>query len=242
MSDSIASKAVKYAVRSTKDLLFTPMDLKFLVHTLIASIYGGSGNDTKLAELQRLKQYYHGTRLLAGLSLMIVILAFFLPFTVFFIGLDGFYRLLIGYILVFIVLSFIGIPLEMMLDAIFALKYERKITFWKAAQSFASFVKTQPGQAVRYMGVKLIIDASLIALVLALFMPALLVAIALMLYILKATLAGASDVRSFAMIGMVCDGILMASAAVVTVLLSVPASSFYGYYTEDAIKSIYAIE
>lgn len=162
--------------------------------------------------------------------------ALVLPFTSPIIGLNGVLALLFIYIAALIAVSIIVMPLEASLDAVLAIKYESGVSLSNAVRTFVGYALENPGQAASYMGAKLLLDMMLMTLVLLLFMPSLVTLIAIMLCLIKAVSAGASDVLGVAITGFLAAGALAMAAALLTMLLAVPISAFYGYYTEEAVR------
>lgn len=238
MSDSIASRAARYAVNRTKELLLEPVRLEFLAYASIISIFGNPHKNPRIGELRRLKPYYKGTRLLAFGGLLFVVLSFLLPFSVIYVGMDGFYKLLILYVILMIALSVAGILLEAVLDAIFAIGHENRVSFIKATGQFISYSVNRPAEAAKYMIVKVIVDMSAVTLIMVLFLPCLLGAVAVMSFTVNAVRSGNTDFRSIMLIGMGFVSLLAGLAIVATSMLSVPISAFYGYYTEGAVRDM----
>jgi hypothetical protein len=87
------------------------------------------------------------------------------------------------------------------------------------------------------MLIKLIIDMLLVTAVMAMFMPALMGAMAVMLYVINGVQAGL-DVRSDAMYGLLIVLVLALLGFLATLLITIVASAFYGYYTEHAVKQM----
>lgn len=168
-ANSTASAAIKYGSRRTRELLFEPLDLKFLILSSLPM----NSKDPRSLELKRLMPYYRGTRALAMLAVLTLIPAFLLPFTMPFIGFNGVLALLAIYIAILIAVCIIGLFLEVSLDAILALKHENSISFSGATRIFLGYVRDNPGQVIRYMGAKLLIDTLLMTLVTLLYLPAL---------------------------------------------------------------------
>ncbi|AFD01054.1 hypothetical protein Mtc_2321 [Methanocella conradii HZ254] len=230
--DSIASAAIKHASKRTRELLFQPLDLRFLALSSLRFPL----NDRRSEELKRLTPYHKGTRILAMVAILMLLPALVLPFTSPIIGLNGVLALLFIYIAALIAVSIIVMPLEASLDAVLAIKYESGVSLSNAVRTFVGYALENPGQAASYMGAKLLLDMMLMTLVLLLFMPSLVTLIAIMLCLIKAVSAGASDVLGVAITGFLAAGALAMAAALLTMLLAVPISAFYGYYTEEAVR------
>lgn len=235
MSEPSAADSLRYAGKMTRQLLLPFSLKKWLGAYLGLSGLRGGKADGLAGELRRLQNYYRGTGLLAKAALLFVVLGFFLPFTVVFAGLEGFFVLLIAYMVAMVVLSLVGIVLEVALDPIFALRYEEKIPFGRAAAEFTSLLQRRTGLVGGYMLIKLIVDMFLVTAVLAMFIPALISAMAIMLYVIDAVQAGI-DVRSTATWGLGAVLVLGLLGFVATILLTIIASAFYGYYTEHAVR------
>lgn len=234
MPEPTAADSLRYAGQMTRQLLL-PFSLKKWLGAYLGLSGFGRKSDPMVMELRRLRDYYRGTSLLARVALLAVVLGFFLPFTVVFVGMGGFYVFLIAYIVVLLLLSLAGIVLEVALDAIFALRHEGKSTFGKAAGDFVSQLGRRTGLVGGYMLIKLVIDMFLVTAVMAMFMPALIGAMAVMLYVINGVQAGL-DVRGDATYGLVIVLILALLGFLATVLITIFASAFYGYYTEHAVK------
>lgn len=236
MSHSPFTLAVREASSRTKELLLAPANIKFLAYAFVAMPLNLAGKNARLKELERLKPYYTGTRLLASLGIILIAASFLLPFTVLFAGMEGFFKFLIAYILIVLIASIAGIFLEATLDAVYAIKYEKGIKFSKASNQFISYIKKDPVNGFKYMAIKLIIDISIMTLILALYMPALIVAIFFMLYVIREVSAGSTGYQTAALTGMLVAALLAGLALFITAIISIPVSAFYGYYTEESIR------
>jgi hypothetical protein len=237
MSDISPSTAVRYAGKRIRELLFAPFDLKFILYVSSISPFGRK-DDPRLLELKRLKPYYKGTRLLTALGVALVLLSLLLPFTVFFVGLSGFYVLLIAYIIMFIAVSVAGVFFEAVTDAVFAIEHETKATLPEAAREFFGHLKDDPGYVIRYMLIKLAADMFLMAVVMALYLPALLGAIVMLQSLTVAVTEGATNLGPMMTPWLFAIAFLLIMAVFLTGMLSVPISAFYGYYTEYAVKAM----
>ncbi|WP_424359270.1 hypothetical protein [Methanocella sp. MCL-LM] len=235
MPESTAADSLRYAGKMTRQLLLPFSLKKWLGAYLGLSGLRGNKADPLTIELRRLQNYYRGTSLLAKAALLFVVLGFFLPFTVVFAGLEGFFVLLAAYIIAMLLLSLAGIVLEVALDPIFALRYEENVSFGNASGKFISLLQRRTGLVGGYMLIKLIVDMFLVTAVLAMFMPALISAMAIMLYVIDAVQAGI-DVRSTATWGLGAVLVLGLLGFIATILITVIASAFYGYYTEHAVR------
>ena len=234
MSRPSATESIRYAGLKARQLLQPFGVWKWLLTYLRVSGWGRK-DDPVAVEIHRLQNYYRGTRMLARAGLLLVLLCFFLPFTVIFVGLDGFFVLLAAYVVLILLVSAISVVLEVLLDPVFALQYEEKISFGKAAGDFATVVRKKPLLVGEYMVIKLIIDMFLMTAILAMFMPMLLGAMALMLYILQAVPAGV-DIRSTFSYGLVGILALTLLGLLTSALIIVFSSAFYGYFTEHAVR------
>lgn len=234
MPEPTAADSLRYAGKMTRQLLL-PFSLKKWLGAYMGLSGFGRKDDRLVVELRRLRDYYRGTSLLAKAALLLVVLCFFLPFTVVFVGMKGFFVFLIAYLVVVLLLSLVGIILEVALDAIFALQHEEKSSLGKAAGTFVSLLGRRTGLVGGYMLIKLVIDMFLMTAVLAMFIPALIGAMAVMLYVINGVQAGL-DVRSDATYGLVIVLVLASLGLLATLLITIFASAFYGYYTEHAVK------
>ena len=234
MPEPTAADSLKYAGLKTRQLLL-PFSLKKWLGSYLKLSGIGGKDDAVSAEMRRLRVYYRGTSLLAKAALLFVVLGFFLPFTVVFVGMEGFFVLLIAYIGLMVLLSVIGLVLEVALDAVFAMQHEGKTSFRQASRDLISFLMHRTGLVGGYMLIKLVIDMFLMTAVMAMFIPAMIGAMALMLYVIDAVQAGV-DVRSVATYGLIIVLVLGLLGFLATILISVVASAFYGYYTEHAVR------
>jgi hypothetical protein len=234
MPEPPAGHIVKTALQRTHRLLFPFRPLCWLgLSTGLPLI--SRGHDLEKAELNRLKPYYRGTRLLARSSFLLVAIAFLLPFSVAYVGMEGFYRLLVAYVLVLVIATLAGIVLEVVLDAIFAIQHDRKMAFGQAVRAFSAMLKTKTSQVVEYMAIKLVADMVVMGAVLAFFLPAILTAMWLMLYLVDAVKAGV-DARADATYGLLLVMVLALLGFLAMTLTTLMASAFYGYYTEEAVR------
>jgi hypothetical protein len=230
--DSIASASIKYGSRRTRELLFQPFDWKFVMRTWLPLV----SDDPRCLELQRLKPYYQGTRGLAWVAVLLMVPPFIIPFFEPLVGFTGIIYLLIAYIAVFIAVNVIGLFVEVSVDAIMALRHERHISVLKAARVFLGFSMAAPGQSMRYMGAKLIVDSLLLSATMLLYVPAMFALVWVLSYLVHALTAGASGVAMTTALGFLAVVLLGLAAVFFSMLISVPASAFYGYYTEEAVK------
>ena len=232
-----SSSAVRCAVKRTHELLFTPFDLKFLLHASSwLTVSRGSGS--RFQELRRLRPYYQGTRQLSSLAVLLVLLSLVLPLSVPFVGIDGFARLLILYVVLVIVVTVASILIESVMDAVFAFKYESGCSLAGAVRIFVRYYKADPAFMIEYMIIKQVVDTVLMSLIMALYLPAMLVLIAMLQSLIVSVSAGDRDVMGLAMPWLAAIAILLLLAIFVTGLLSAPMSAFYGYYTEESVRAM----
>ena len=85
------------------------------------------------------------------------------------------------------------------------------------------------------MSIKLAVDFSLSTLALSFYLPALLVAMYLMVYITDSIL-GHVEMGLTPYVGLLVVALLAFLGFVATLLLTLPATAFYGYYTEEAVR------
>ncbi len=232
--DSIASAAIKYGSLRTRKLLFEPFDWKFFLRS---SLPIGS-KDPRSIELRRLMPYYKGTRALAMLAVLMFVPPFILPFTVTIIGFDGVLYLLFIYIILFFAVNVAGLFVEVSLDPILALKYEKKASFLNALRIFYRYSRKNPGEAVKFMGAKLIVDSLLMTAVMLFYMPALFALVWLLSSIVHALTAGDTNIAVLAGLGFLAVIVLTLAAVLASIFITVPASAFYGYYTEETIRHL----
>jgi hypothetical protein len=232
--DSIASASIKYGSDRTRELLFRPLDIKFW---LLATL-GLSAGDPRQAEMSRLRPYYRGTRLLATMAVLIVLPAFLIPFTTPFIGSGGALVVVVIYLALVLALSFLSLFLEACLDAIFAIGHGAGCGFSEALRAFVRFAREDPGNAVGYMGAKLLVDMGAMMIVSLFFLPALFALILILSSVLHALQAGQAVSGTATYSGLALVLVLCFAAVIATALISVPLSAFYGYYTEEAVRRI----
>lgn len=230
---STASVAIKYAGKRTREMFLARHGIRFWIAATTGLM---RYEDADLAELRRLKPYYRGTKALAYLVILMVIPAFLIPFSVGFVGFGGFFKLLILYILAWVVITLLGIVLEVVLDAVFAIKHESRGSYGSALKTFIGYVRAKPADAVKYMAAKLIVDSVLMMVMTALYLPAMYGLVALLAYLIHAVTTGDPNVAIIMVSGFIGLIILALGAAVISMILSVPISAFYGYYTEISIK------
>ncbi|HTX44216.1 MAG TPA: hypothetical protein VMC61_05760 [Methanocella sp.] len=230
--DSVASAAIQYGSKRTRELFFEPLDVKFIYRSWLPP----GSRDPRSRELKRLKPYYRGTRALAWLAILMAVPPFIMPFTSPFIGMGGVVSLLVAYVALFFAINGMGLFVEVGMDPILAIAHEKRISFYKAAGEYLEFTATKPAQAAGYMGAKLIIDTVLLSTTVFFYMPALLVLIRTLLYIVDTLTVGAPASAVIIVLGFFAATVLTVAAALASMFVSVPASAFYGYYTEEALR------
>jgi hypothetical protein len=234
MPEPSAGLAVKNAWLRTRRLLFPFRPVQWL------SVYVGQlarvrSADPTAVELRRLRPYYRGTRLLTASGLALILMAFILPFSVLFVSIDVFGLILIVYAVIFILASLLGMAVQSAMDAVFALQHELRLTFSEALQAYRSLMRSRGDLTLGYMAVKMAVDFSLSTLALLFFLPSLLLAMYLMVYVMDGVRDGI-DLGSTPYLGLVMVAMLAALGFVATLLIALPATAFYGYYTEEAVK------
>lgn len=188
-----------------------------------------------IVELRRIRPYYRGTRLLTATGFMLIATAFVLPFSVIFVDMATFMLLLLAYLIVFVTASIAGMAIQTGLDAVLAIQYERKLTFRQALQAYRSLLRSRGDITLGYMSIKLAVDFFVSTLALSFYLPALLVAMYLMIYVTNAILDRVEmGLTPYA--GLVVVALLAFLGFVATLLLTLPATAFYGYYTEEAVR------
>ena len=193
--------------------------------------------DPGVAEMRRIRPYYRGTRILTSAGIVLVLLAFVIPFCVVFVDWGTFVIILVAYALLFLFSSLAGMVVQSAMDAILALQHERKLSFGAAVKAFGSVAAANPDLALGYMSIKMAVDFSLSTLALALFLPALLGAMALMVYVTDAVQDGI-DLGTGPYLGLGAVAALAALGFAAVLLITVPAAAFYGYYTEEIIRYV----
>jgi hypothetical protein len=230
--ESIASAAIRYGSKRTRELFFEPLDVKFIYRSWLPM----RSKDPRSLELNRLKPYYRGTRALALLAILMAVPPFIMPFAEPFIGMGGVISLLLVYLALFFAVNGIGLFVEVSLDPILAIAHERRISYYNAAWEFARYALKRPAQAAGYMGAKLVIDTVLLSITVFFYVPALLVLIRTLVYIVDTLTAGAQASVETITLGFLAVIVLAVAAVLLSILVSVPASAFYGYYTEEAVR------
>ena len=234
MPEQSAGHAAVAAWRRTRQLLFPVRPGRWLA-VYLGSIGGPGRGDPAAEELRRLRPYYRGTRLMTQAGIVLILAAFVVPFSVVFVGMEGFGVVLIAYAAIFVAASLLGMAVQSALDAIFALQHERQLTFGRALGEYAGIAREQKDLAWGYMAIKMTVDFSLSTLALSLFLPALLGMMALMVFIMNEAQAGA-DWMHGATLGLAAIAVLALLGFLGVLLITVPATAFYGYYTEEALR------
>ena len=192
-------------------------------------------SDPIFAELQRIRPYYRGTRLLTAFGFIFIALAFVLPFSVLFVSVEGFAIILFIYAVTFVLASLLGMAIQSGTDAIFAIQHERRLTFRQAFREYRAVMRSRGDLALGYMALKMAVDFSLSTLALLFFLPMLLYAMYLMAFVASAV-QDHIDLGSTPYVGLVLVALLGLLGFVATLLVALPATAFYGYYTEEAVK------
>jgi hypothetical protein len=234
MPEPSAGLAAKNAWLRTRRLLFPFRPGRWL------SIYVGQlirydSPDPAAVELRRIRPYYRGTRLMTAAGFVLILLAFILPFSVLFVSIDVFGLILIAYAVTFVLASLLGMAVQSAMDAVFALQHERRLTFGEAVSAYRSLMRSRGDLTLGYMAVKMAVDFSLSTLALLFFLPALLMAMYLMVYVMNGVTDGV-DLGSTPYMGLLLVALLAFLGFVATLLMALPATAFYGYYTEEAVK------
>jgi hypothetical protein len=234
MPEPSAGLAVKNAWLRMRRLLFPFRPGRWLTVYLSPLTWYNSA-DPAAVELQRIRPYYRGTRLLTAAGLGLILLAFILPFSVLFVSIEVFSLLLVVYAVTFLLASVLGMAVQSAMDAVFALQHERRLTFGEAVSTYRSLMRSRGDLTLGYMAIKMAVDFALSTLALLFFLPALLMAMYLMIYVIDGVKSGI-DLGSTPYIGLVLVVLLAFLGFVATLLLALPATAFYGYYTEEAVK------
>ncbi len=240
MPEPSAGLAAKTAFARMRRLLF-PFRIGRWLSVYIGQLIGYNSTDPIAAELRRIRPYYRGTRLLTASGLGLILLAFVIPFTVLFVSMEVFGIILIAYAVTFVLASLLGMAVQSAMDAVFALQHERKLTFREALRLYRSLMRSRGDLTIGYMAVKMAIDFSLSTLALALFLPALFMAMYLMVYVMDGVNDGI-DLGSTPYIGLAMVVMLAVLGFIATLLIALPATVFYGYYTEEAVKMMHEEE
>jgi hypothetical protein len=195
----------------------------------------GRAPDPANAELRRLRPHYRGTRLLTAPGIALILLAFILPFFAIFVSVDVFGLILLVYAVTFILASLLGMAIQSAMDAVFALQHERHLTFREALGVYRSLLRSRGDLTLGYVAIKMAVDFSLSMLALLFFLPALLMAMYLMVYVMNAVQDGV-DTSPTPYLGLLLVVLLAVLGFVATMLIALPATAFYGYYTEEAVR------
>jgi hypothetical protein len=234
MPEPSAGLVAKNAWQRMRRLLFPFRPRRWLA-VYITQIARSDSTDPLIVELRRLRPYYRGTRLLTATGVLLIVAAFILPFCVLLVEPGTFTLILIAYAITFVTASIVGMIIQSGLDAVFAIQHERKLTFRQALLAYRSMVRSRGDLTVGYMSIKLAVDFSLSTLALSFYLPALLVAMYLMIYVTNSIL-GYTEMGLTPYIGLIAVIMLAFLGFVATLLLTLPATAFYGYYTEEAMK------
>jgi hypothetical protein len=229
-----AGLAAKNAWLRTRKLLFPFRQGRWL-SACLGQIVWRSSADPTVTELRRLRPYYRGTRLLTAAGFVLILLSFLLPFSVLFVSFEVFGIILVAYAVIFILASLLGMGVQSAMDAVFALQHEHRMTFSEAVSTYRSLMRSHGDLTLGYMAVKMAVDFSLSTLALLFFLPALLMALYLMVYVVNGVPEGV-DLGSTPYLGLVLVVLLAILGFVATLLITLPATAFYGYYTEEAVK------
>jgi len=234
MAELSAGLAAKNAWLRMRHLLFPFRPRRWLA-AYMAQATKSASVDPMIVELRRIRPYYRGTRLLTAAGFVLIATAFVLPFSVIFVDMATFMLLLIAYIIIFVTASIAGMAIQTGLDAVLAIQHELKLTFRQALGVYRSLLRSRGDITLGYMSIKLAVDFSLSTLALSFFLPALLVAMYLMIYVTNAILDRVEmGLTPYA--GLVVVALLAFLGFVATLLLTLPATAFYGYYTEEAVR------
>jgi hypothetical protein len=234
MPEPSAGLAAKNAWQRTWKLLFPFRPGRWL-SIYIRQLARFGGPDPAIAELQRLRPYYRGTRLLTAAGFVLILLAFILPFSVLFVSIETFGLILLVYAVTFVLASLLGMAVQSAMDAIFALQHERRLSFREALGAYRSLMRSRSDLTLGYMAIKMAVDFSLSTLALLFFLPALLMAMYLMIYVMNAVRDGI-DTGTTPYVGLLLVVLLAVLGFIATLLIALPATAFYGYYTEEAVK------
>ena len=234
MPEPSAGLAAKNAWLRTRRLLFPFRPGRWL-SLYVSQIIRHNSSDPAAVELRRIRPYYRGTRLLTVAGLGLIVLAFILPFSVLFVSIAVFSLILVIYAVVFLLASLLGMAVQSAMDAVFALQHERRLTFGGAVSAYRYLMRSRGDLTLGYMAIKMAVDFLLSTLGLLFFLPALLMAMHLMIYVMDGVKNGI-DLGSTPYMGLVLVALLAFLGFVATLLLVLPATAFYGYYTEEAVK------
>jgi hypothetical protein len=234
MPEPSAGLAAKNALARTRSLLFPFRPGRWL-SIYVGQLVRSNSSNPAAVELRRIRPYYRGTRLMTAAGLALILLAFVLPFSVLFVSVEVFSLILIIYAVAFLLASLLGMAVQSAMDAVFAMQHERGLTFGEAVNTFRSLMRSRGDLALGYMAVKMAVDFSLSTLALLFFLPALLMAMYLMIYVMNGVTDGI-DLGATLYLGLVLVAMLAFLGFVATLLIALPATAFYGYYTEEAVR------
>jgi hypothetical protein len=154
---------------------------------------------------------------------------------VLFVSVEVFAVILLVYAVTFVLASLLGMAIQSGTDAIFAIQHERRLTFRQAFREYRAILRSRGDLALGYMALKLAVDFSLSTLALLLFLPMLLYAMYLMAFVAGAV-QDRVDLGSAPYVGLALVALLGLLGLIATLLVALPATAFYGYYTEEAVK------
>jgi len=234
MPEPSAGLAAKNAWLRTRRLLF-PFRPGHWLSIYLGQLVRHNGPNPAAVELRRIRPYYRGTRLLTTAGLGLILLAFILPFSILFVSIEVFSLILVVYAVAFLLASLLGMAVQSAMDAVFALQHECRLTFGEALRVYRSLLRSRGDIMMGYMAVKMAVDFSLSTLALLFFLPALLMAMYLMIYVMNGMMDGI-DLGATPYLGLVLVALLAFLGFVATLLIALPATAFYGYYTEEAVK------
>jgi hypothetical protein len=234
MPEPSAGLAAKNAWLRTRRLLF-PFSPGGWLSIYVGQLIRYGSSDPAVVELRRIRPYYRGTRLMTAAGFALILLAFILPFSVLFVSIDVFGLILIAYAVTFVLASLLGMAVQSAMDAVFALQHERRLTFREALCTYRSLLRSHGDLTLGYMAVKMAVDFLLSTLALLFFLPALLMAMYLMVYVMNGVRDGV-DLGSTPYMGLLMVVLLAFLGFVATLLMALPSTAFYGYYTEEAVR------
>jgi hypothetical protein len=234
MPEPSAGLAAKNAWLRTRRLLFPFRPGRWL-SIYVGQLFRLNSLVPAAVELRRIRPYYRGTRLMTAAGLGLILLAFVLPFSILFVSMEVFSFILIVYAVTFLLASLLGMAVQSAMDAVFALQHERRLTFGEAVSTFRSLMRSRGDLTLGYMFVKMAVDFSLSTLALLFFLPALLMAMYLMIYVMDGMTDGI-DLGATPYLGLILVALLTFLGFVATLLIALPATAFYGYYTEEAVR------
>jgi hypothetical protein len=234
MPEPSAGLAAKNAWGHMRHLLF-PFRPRQWLAVYVTQMTRKTSTDPLIIELRRIRPYYRGTRLLTAAGFLLIATAFVLPFSVLLVDPGTFTLILMVYAVTFVTASIVGMVIQSGMDAVFAIQHERNLTFRQAVQAYRSLMRSRGDLTIGYMSIKLAVDFTLSTLALSFYLPALLVAMYLMIYVTNAIVSHV-EMGSTPYVGLLVVALLALLGFVATLLLTLPATVFYGYYTEEAVR------